>query len=61
MLQASTDPTIKLIGDQLRTFPERRITNSYQVADIAEIVRDNYVFLAVTFNPSTIIRLRILI
>ena len=53
MPQLSADPTLKKIGDQLRSFPERRITDTYTVSDISNIVKGDYALIIVSTKLQT--------
>ncbi len=51
--QASTNPTLKKIADNMRKHPERRILNAFTVDDISTIVKEEAALVLV--NPLQIL------
>lgn len=48
--QASTDPTMKRLGDKLRQHPEWRRTDLYAIPDVSTLVNKDTVLIAVKFE-----------
>ncbi|XP_046444006.1 uncharacterized protein LOC124194039 [Daphnia pulex] len=52
---ASTNPTLKKIGDRMRKHPERRILNAFTVDDISTIVKEQAALILVKSTAESFI------
>lgn len=47
---AKNDPIYKKIAQQMRRYPDQRISNLYTIEDISAIVKDGYALLVVSYK-----------
>ncbi|XP_032798488.2 uncharacterized protein LOC116935248 [Daphnia magna] len=54
-IMSSLDPTFRMLANQMRLYPERRIVNALTVDDISTIVKDNSVLVMAQSNAESVI------